>query len=77
MDNRTGEINTYETLVDKVGLENVTQLTPQELDAVKYIKQEYRPEELAWLRFRVNLNMAETSMKEVFLAGFRKGHSVN
>jgi len=68
MNTETGEIvNIPLNVMDP----KLTTLSATELEAIKNIQQEYRPIELAWIRYKRLMDPAEISLREVFESGFR------
>lgn len=73
MHKETGEMGEMLPLVKQFGIDKITELTSAEHNAIKDIKQELRPEELAYLRWRDSTDLAEVSFKDAFLAGWNRG----
>jgi hypothetical protein len=71
MNTDTGELHEItETLKETLGVK-FTELTQAEHDAVKGIKQSLRPIELAWVRYKRNMEPSETSIRSAFEEGFK------
>lgn len=81
MDTKSGEIFEFEgnnkemevaMKLKEAEIESkITKLTAYEHDAIKDIKMDKRPIELAWSRFKKHMDASETSLRTAFEEGFK------